>query len=123
MSGTILVVDDDVGLQAMVQAILEDEGYSVALASDGLDALAVLEVEQPALILLDLNMPRMDGYAFAEEVRRRGLRPAIALAVLTADNSARQKARQLDADGVLRKPFTLSELLNMVAQLAPGAAL
>lgn len=63
MSDAVLVVDDDDGVQVTVQSILEDEGYQVVVATDGLDALAELDGFFPALILLDITMPRMNGNA------------------------------------------------------------
>ncbi len=117
MRGPILVVDDDRDMQATIAAILEDEGFDVRLAGDGLDALAALETTRPALILLDITMPRMDGYAFAEELRRRGAHAAIPIVVLTADGRAEEKAARVGADAYLAKPFGLSELLDCVGQL------
>ena len=72
MSDTIMVAGDDDGLQLTVSAILEDEGYDVVIAGDGLEALEELQLRRPALILLDIGMPRMNGFAFADELRRRG---------------------------------------------------
>jgi CheY-like chemotaxis protein len=116
MAGRILVIDDDQGIQRTVQAILEDEGYEVMAADDGLDALAKLDGFFPALILLDITMPRMDGYAFAAELQRLGLHARLALIVLTADGRARQKAERVGAVGYLHKPFSIDGLLAMVAR-------
>jgi chemosensory pili system protein ChpA (sensor histidine kinase/response regulator) len=116
---TILVVDDDTNIQATLRALLEDEGYEVVVARDGVDALARLEGVQPALILLDLMMPRMDGYTFAAELQRRGLHPGIPIVVLTAGASARQAAARLGAAGYAEKPFSINGLLDTVDRLAP----
>jgi CheY-like chemotaxis protein len=117
MSTTILVVDDDPLIRLTVSGILEDEGYTVVSAGDGLEALAKLAELQPAVILLDITMPRMDGYAFAAELARRGLRQAVPVIVLTADGRAPEKAAQLGAEGYLAKPFTLPTLLAEVARV------
>lgn len=117
MSNTILVIDDDLDLQTTLCAILEDQGYEALAADDGLSALALLETARPDLILLDMGLPRMDGYAFAGELRRRGLRPQIRVLVLTADGRVREKAAQIEAEGFLAKPFALSELLEEIARL------
>jgi CheY-like chemotaxis protein len=117
---TILVVDDDPLIRLTVTGILEDEGYTVVDAGDGLEALAVLATldgVRPAAILLDITMPRMDGYAFAEELGRRGLRDALPVIVLTADGRAAEKAARVGADGYLTKPFTLPTLLAEVARV------
>lgn len=117
MSGTVLVVDDDPGLQEALEAILQLEGYQVATARDGLDALEQLDNALPSLILLDLMMPRMDGFTFARELERRGLRQQVPIIVLTADGRAQQKAAQVGADGALAKPFDIVALLDEVARL------
>ncbi len=115
MPHSVLVVDDDQGVQQTVRAILEDEGYEVIVASDGLNALAKLDGFFPALILLDITMPRMDGYAFADELRRVGLHERLPIVVLTADGRARQKAERVGAAGYLHKPFSVDGLLATVA--------
>ena len=120
MSATILVVDDDPDVRLTVAGILEDEGYTVVDAADGLEALAKLAELRPAAILLDIGMPRMDGYAFAAELARRGLRDGLPVIVLTADGRAAEKAARLGADGYLTKPFTLPTLLAVVARVAGG---
>ncbi len=117
---TILVVDDDPLIRLTVTGILEDDGYSVIDAGDGLEALevlATLDGVRPAAILLDITMPRMDGYTFVEELGRRGLRDAMPVIVLTADGRAPEKAARVGADGYLTKPFTLPTLLAEVARV------
>lgn len=115
MRGTVLVVDDDAGLQETLVAILEDAGYRVLLAGDGYQALETLTQERPALILLDIGLPGMDGFAFAAELRERGLHPGIPLLVLTADGNVVAKAKRVGAAGYLAKPFALEALLAQVA--------
>jgi CheY-like chemotaxis protein len=112
----VLVIDDDPGVQRTVQGILEDEGYEVMAADDGLDALAKLDGFFPSLILLDITMPRMDGYTFAEELQRLGLHTRLALVVLTADGRARQKAQRVGAVGYLHKPFAIDQLVAAVVR-------
>ena len=97
-----------------MQAALEFENYEVVVAEDGLVALEKLSTVKPDLILLDIMMPRMDGYAFAQELQRRGLRSSIPLIVLTADGRAQQKAALVGADGYLEKPFDIVEFLDQV---------
>jgi CheY-like chemotaxis protein len=117
MTAPILIVDDDAGVRATIARILEDESYEVVEATDGIDALATLDGLLPALILLDLTMPRMDGWEFVAEVERLGLRSSIPLVVLTADGHARQKATQLGADGYLPKPFDVDALIEVITRL------
>ena len=118
MNRTILVVEDDHGLQVTLTSILEDEGYDVVVAENGAVALAKLEELQPALILLDIGMPVMDGITFADELRDRGLRPRIPVLAITADGRAPQKAERAGADGCLTKPFAVPTLLHEVERLA-----
>lgn len=117
MSKTIFVVDDDVGIQQTLGQILEALGYVAVIARDGLEAIEMLETATPALILLDLMMPRMDGFAFARALEERGMRPAVPIIVLTADGRAEQKARQVGAEDFLAKPFELTELMEKVERL------
>ena len=118
MSKTLLVVDDDPAIRAVLGEALESEGYAVALAADGLEAIHQMNGTCPALILLDIMMPRMDGFAFAEELERRGLRSAIPILVLSAGGRARSAAEQLGAEGYVAKPFQLAQLLDEVSRLA-----
>ena len=114
---TILVVDDDHAMRLTIGAILEDDGYRIVLAGDGVEALEKLAEVQPALIVLDVGLPRMNGYTLAEELARRGLRPRIPVLVITADGRAEQKAARLGAEAGLAKPFALAELLECVGRL------
>jgi two-component system, chemotaxis family, chemotaxis protein CheY len=118
----ILVVDDDAGIQQTIGGILEDEGYQVVSAWNGQEALQHLDGGvQPVLIMLDLQMPVMDGFAFAAALDQRGLRARAPIVVLTADGRAPQKAAQVAADGYLTKPFTLLSLVDLVQRLAPAS--
>lgn len=116
MSGLILVVDDDPGIQEFLQLALEAEGYEVVIAEDGKDALEKLADVTPDLILLDLMMPRVDGYTFARAIQQQEQRPAIPFVVFTADAQAKEKAALLAADAYLVKPFDLIDLLETVAR-------
>jgi two-component system response regulator MprA len=116
LSKRILVVDDDTGIQETLQAVLESEDYEVVVADDGLVALEKLSIAMPDLILLDLMMPRMDGYAFASELERRGLRSSVSVVVLSADGRTKLKAERIGADGYLEKPFELPDLLDEIAR-------
>jgi two-component system, OmpR family, response regulator MprA len=112
----ILIVDDDAGIQELLELALAGEGYDVLVARDGIDALEKLDGYGPDLIVLDLMMPRMDGTTFAAELRRRGL--SIPIMMLTAASRGEQRAQALSADSYIAKPFSLPELLGQVAELA-----
>lgn len=113
--GPVLVVDDDPAILATVAEILEMEGYAVATASNGAEALDAVEEETPSLIVLDMRMPVLDGWAFARELRARGM--SIPILVMTAAQSASSWAEEVQADGHIAKPFDLHDLLTAVARL------
>jgi len=113
----ILVVDDDPGLREALQDVLELEGYDVVLARDGQEALRLLEDAHPVLVLLDLMMPRMNGYEFVAELERRSLRDHLPVVILTADANAKRKAEQVGAEGYLAKPFEIDQVLATVDRI------
>ena len=116
MDKSVLVVDDDDGLLETLQELLETEGYAVTLAHDGIEALKTLETLTPAVILLDLRMPRMDGVTFAHELQRRERLRSLYIIVLTANLYARRTADEMGANDFLAKPFDINELLEKVEQ-------
>ncbi|GAC1347169.1 MAG: hypothetical protein NVSMB27_12020 [Ktedonobacteraceae bacterium] len=116
MGKRVLIVDDDEDIQALLQAVLESEEYEVSTAEDGIDALLELEKSVPDLILLDLMMPRMDGYAFAEKLHQQGLHSSIPIIVLSADVNAKQKVDQMGAESYITKPFDIQDLLGEISQ-------
>jgi CheY-like chemotaxis protein len=109
----ILVVDDDDAILELVQMTLENEGYSVITASDGAEALELLEKHSPSLILLDMRMPRVNGWQFAEAYRKRPA-PHSPIVVITAATDVAQRAADIGAEGFLGKPFDLRDLLAAV---------
>lgn len=110
--GTVLVVDDDTSILDTVTAILSGEGYDVVSAASGEEALAAVAQKQPQLILLDMRMPVMDGWAVASALRAQGIK--IPIIVMTAAESAQRWADEVGAEGYLAKPFGLDELLAIV---------
>lgn len=110
----ILVVDDDPAILVCVSMALEDEGYVVQTATNGARALEAVQQSAPALILLDMRMPVMDGWAFVRAYRQLP-RPHVPIIVLTAARDAGLYASEVDAAAHLAKPFDLNELLHMVA--------
>jgi two-component system OmpR family response regulator len=111
----ILVVDDDPDVLDLIVAVLENAGYHPRVASNGREALAAVEERPPALVLLDMLMPVMDGWACARALRSRyGRSPKIV--VVTAAEHARAWAEEVGADGVLPKPFDSKSLVSTVAR-------
>lgn len=111
----VLVVDDDPDILEALSEILEAEGFEIRRARNGKEALERLEPDPPHLILLDLMMPVMDGWEFAQRMRQKP--PSVAgipLIVLSADRNVGSKAKDIGAVGHLAKPFELNDLLSMV---------
>ncbi|WP_197041542.1 response regulator transcription factor [Chondromyces apiculatus] len=110
----ILVVDDDVEIREMLRLALSEEGYGVLCASDGAAALSLLDSEHPGLILLDMRMPVMDGWAFARAYAARP-GPHAPIVVITAAVDAGRWAREIGASAAIAKPFDLNRLIEAVA--------
>lgn len=114
----ILVVEDDGEVSRLLQSVLGDDGYRVASASDGELALGECAIEDPALILLDLNLPGMDGAAFLQAYRARPPGRAKVMVISGAVNAA-EVAWQIVADAFMAKPFDIEILLTAVRRLLP----
>jgi len=114
----VLVVEDELPTQQVLAEILTDEGYVVDVASHGLQALERVRMALPDVVLLDLNMPVMDGWGFRKALRQMegGDRPRIIL--LTADYNSREKAERIGARAYLTKPFDIDELLTKISEVA-----
>ena len=108
-----LIVDDDHDIAEMVRLALTDEGYEVVLAANGSEALDAAGDEPFDVILLDMRMPVMDGWTFAQEYRNRP-GPRVPVIVVTAARDAAARAAEIDADDFLAKPFSLDELFATI---------
>lgn len=110
---TICIADDDPQMLRLMARNLELEGYSTATATNGLDALTVIKDTPPDAVLLDVMMPKMDGFAVCQQVRTFSNVPII---IVTARGQDQDKVRGLDlgADDYLTKPFSVDELLARV---------
>jgi DNA-binding response OmpR family regulator len=115
-SQPILVVDDDAKIVRLVRTYLEREGFRVVEASDGKSALAAIALEAPALVVLDLMLPEVDGLSIIRAVRRTDRTPMIMLSArgTTADRIAGLEA---GADDYLPKPFSPAELVVRVKRV------
>ena len=109
---SVLIIEDDPGVQEWLVSLLEDEGYSVRQANNGLDGMVAIEKEPPDLVLLDLAMPMMDGKAFMEELAIRG--SSATIIVLTALSEAQVPEAKFAE--FLRKPIESKDLLSIVAK-------
>ena len=118
---TILAVEDDRDLRELLSFILEDAGFSVDTACNGLEALARVREHMPDLILLDIRMPVMSGSEFAAEYRSRfGEEPQAPIVVITAAEHASRRSQEVGARDFLSKPFSPDELVDMVKKHALG---
>jgi DNA-binding response OmpR family regulator len=119
-SSLLLIVDDDASIRRAVAEFLDAEGYRTQTATNGQEALDQVAQERPGLVVLDLRMPILDGWAFARGVvheRQQGLK----ILVMTAAVDAGQSASDIQADGYLAKPFDLEVLLAEVKRLCPAS--
>ncbi len=113
----VLVVDDDESIRQFIELALSDDGYDVTCAAEGGAALELATSAPPNLILLDMRMPGMDGWRFAQAYRKTP-RPHAPIVVLTAARDAAEYAAQIKADGYLAKPFDLADLMRLVKRFA-----
>jgi len=113
----VLVVDDDPDIRRLTESLLTNHGYHVILAAHGQDAIQRLRHRCPDLIVLDLNMPIMDGWTFRTEQRDLAdqKRAAVPVLLMTGEENAAAFADTLQAVGVIKKPFDPAELLTAVS--------
>lgn len=112
----LLIVEDDLALSDVLAFTLRRAGFAVALAYDGLAALAIWEREQPDLLVLDLNLPKLDGLAVCRQIRAQSDLPIIILSVRGGDEAVVQ-GLELGADDYVVKPFSPSQLVARVKAL------
>jgi chemosensory pili system protein ChpA (sensor histidine kinase/response regulator) len=114
----VLVVDDSLTVRRVTQRLLEREGWRVALAKDGQQALELLEREPPALVLTDLEMPRLDGFELLRRMRAEPRWSGIPVIVITSRLAARHRelAAALGVEHYLGKPYAQEELLALAAR-------
>ncbi|HSV58554.1 MAG TPA: Hpt domain-containing protein [Variovorax sp.] len=112
----VLVVDDSITVRRVTQRLLQREGYRVALAADGLQALERLQEERPALVLSDIEMPRMDGFDLARNIRADAALAELPIIMITSRiaEKHREHAKQLGVNHYLGKPYSEEELLRLV---------
>ena len=112
----VLVVDDSITVRRVTQRLLAREGYRVSLAADGIQALAKLAEEKPAVVLSDIEMPRMDGFDLARNIRSDARLAKLPIIMITSRiaEKHREHARELGVDHYLGKPYSEEELLSLV---------
>lgn len=110
MAEKILVVDDEPGVRGFLRDLLAEEGYEVVLASDGEEALGLAELENPEVILLDINMPGIDGIEVCKRLKAREETRYIPIIIITALDDRGFLAYLEGADDFVTKPFNSMEL-------------
>jgi two-component system chemotaxis response regulator CheY len=118
MPRRVLVVDDDEAIRDLLDDVLELEGYEARIAPDGEAALAAAADWTPDLIVLDLMMPKMDGWQFREAQRGLPHLRDVPVLVVSASQRAKDAYRELGAAAVVHKPFDLEELISTIDRLA-----
>ena len=115
----ILVVDDSPDIRRLLDVILAEEGHTVTCVPDGDSALEAMNVDPPDLMLLDIMMPKKDGFMVLKEMRSQGVRESTKVLVLTARTAEVDWLRgyKLGADQYLTKPFDNDELIDKVNML------
>ena len=106
MSKMILIIEDEESIQNIIKAFLEDAGYTVVLAADGLEGIEQFRANKPDLVLLDLMLPKIDGFAVCEILRKESRVPIIMLTALDDDDS-QMKGFDALADDYITKPFSM----------------
>ncbi|OGA61009.1 MAG: hybrid sensor histidine kinase/response regulator [Burkholderiales bacterium RIFCSPHIGHO2_01_FULL_64_960] len=120
----VLVVDDSITVRRVTQRLLQREGYRVALAADGLQALERLQEERPTVVLSDIEMPRMDGFDLARNIRADGALRDLPIIMITSRiaEKHREHAMELGVNHYLGKPYSDEELLSLIQHYARIAA-
>jgi CheY-like chemotaxis protein len=113
-----LIIEDDPVIRSVLVETLADEGWEVREATDGQAALAELADWRPSVIVLDLAMPTMNGWAFRAEQRRRDLAMDVPLVLVSASRETELRAGELEPAAVLLKPFDLTDLVRVVLRVA-----
>ena len=117
-AGRILVVDDVPENVRLLEAVLEGEGYEVVSTTDGLAALELAVSAEPDLVLLDVMMPELDGYAVCRQLREHEETAVLPVIMLTAsEGSEKTRAIEAGADDFIPKPFNRDELLTRIRSL------
>jgi DNA-binding response OmpR family regulator len=112
----VLIVDDDDATRSAERAVLTEDGFRVTEARDGEEAMRAIQNDPPALVVLDIQMPGVDGPSFARDLRMTLKR--IPLVILTGVEDPKHEADRCNAEAYLSKPFDAPELLRLVRRFA-----
>lgn len=113
----ILVVDDDVHIRELITLFLRNEGFEIVVAKDGAEALDIVEKSPIDLVILDIMMPKLDGWELCREIRRMNLNMPLLMVTVKGESAQKVKGFQLGTDDYLTKPFDPLELVMRVKAL------
>lgn len=119
MAKVILIVEDDPKSMTLTKDLLKISGYTTIQATDGMQGVELAKSAKPALILMDIMMPKMDGYAACHDIKADPVTRNIPVVMLTAVGYELNKklAKQVGADGYVTKPFSRQELIDAISPL------
>jgi two-component system cell cycle response regulator DivK len=122
--GTILCVEDNPDNRTLVRRILLAEDYALLEAANAFEALDVLKASKPDLILMDINMPDMDGYTLTTRIRNMPGFESVPILALTANVMRGDKEKTIEAgcDGYIQKPIDIDELTRVIERFLPRSA-
>lgn len=117
MPDTVLIVDDDANVRELLQNFLESKGYKVGTSGDGWDAVREIVVNRPDLVLMDINMPKLNGLGALDILKMTQVSENLPIIITSSDGDKDTilKAAQLGADDFIVKPFSFVELANRIA--------
>ncbi|MCH9806138.1 MAG: response regulator [Alphaproteobacteria bacterium] len=122
-AASILIADDEKNICFAMQFLLEGQGYDVTCVEDGAQAIDALQSSQPQLLLLDLTMPKLNGYEVCQAARADPRLGAMRILIVSAQckDVAVEKAMAMGADGYLKKPFSSADVISAVGTLLNGS--
>ncbi len=120
---TILYVEDNLDNRSLIRRVLEAEGYRVLEAPTAADALGALENGNPDVILMDINMPDMDGYALTAQIRAMPAHTHVPIVAVTANvmRGDREKSLEAGCDGYIQKPIDIDDLSRQIERFIRSA--
>lgn len=117
----ILIVEDNLAVRDLLDDVLTDQGYDTDIAGDGQAGVERAKARPPDLVLMDLQLPVLDGVTATWLLRRDPSTRMIPVIAMSADDRLRRMGASIPADGLLPKPFDLDDLLTIVGQSAPAS--
>jgi DNA-binding response OmpR family regulator len=118
---TVLIVDDEPDIVMLLRLALEAAGYATVEATDGQEALEVISAHHPDVVLLDVMMPRMDGWATLEHLGETGEHPRVIMVTAKTASREKDRAAQLGVDDFVTKPFEPADLIARMRRVLEGA--